>query len=100
MFIPIPEGLSLPADADTKPFDLSGKFILANGKLLPLMLGGSKVAMSEGESESEDEGPEQEAESEDGMEHGEDCNCPDCSGKKKGNGFMVAIETAMRPKMK
>ena len=111
MFIPIPSGLTLPKNADVQPFDLSGKFIVANGKLVPLMIGGQKVSM-----DSEEEGPEHEAaessdyeageqdeesESEDGMgemEHGKDCGCPDCVGKKKGNGFMVAIETAMRPK--
>lgn len=109
MFIPIPSGLTLPKDSDTQPFDLSGKFIVIKGKLVPLAIGGQKVSM-----DSEDEGPEHEAaessdyeageqdeESEDSMgemEHGEGCKCPDCEGKKKGNGFMVAIETAMRPK--
>lgn len=109
MYIPIPSGLTLPEDSDTQPFDLSGKFIVANGKLVPLMIGGQKIEMGGEEEESEDEGYESEeggeesegGESEDGMgemEHGGGCGCSDCEGKKKGNGFMVAIETAMRPK--
>jgi hypothetical protein len=102
MFIPIPSGLTLPEDSDVKPFDLSGKFIVANGKLVPLMIGGQKISMEEEESEDEEyESEEGGEESEDGMgemEHGGGCSCPDCEGKKKGNGFMVAIETAMRPK--
>jgi len=114
MFIPIPSGLTLPEDSDVKPFDLSGKFIVANGKLVPLMIGGQKISMDneddgeEGQAHEDAESPDFEAgedseESESGggmgkMEHGEGCGCPECEGKKKGNGFMVAIETAMRPK--
>ena len=103
MFIPIPSGLTLPEDSDTQPFELNGKFIVIKGKLVPLMIGGQKISMEGEEEESEDEGYESEEsegeESEGGeMEHGGGCGCSDCEGKKKGNGFMVAIETAMRPK--
>jgi len=100
MFIPIPSGLTLPEDSDTQPFELNGKFIVIKGKLVPLMIGGQKISMGEEGEESEgyeEEGSEEESEGGE-MEHGGGCSCPDCEGKKKGNGFMVAIETAMRPK--
>jgi len=96
MHIPIPEGLQLPQDANTKPFKLDGMFVVVGGKLMPLELGGQPVSMPESE---EDEGEDEE----EGGEHGgggEGCGCKECEQKKKGNGFMVAIETAMRPKMK
>jgi len=99
MFIPIPSGLTLPENSDTQPFELNGKFIVIKGKLVPLMIGGQKISMGEeGEEEGyEEEGSEEESEGGE-MEHGGGCGCSDCEGKKKGNGFMVAIETAMRPK--
>ncbi len=96
--LPIPEGISLPKDAASKPFTMSGKFLLHGDHLMALELDGYPVA-----------GPEMEYEEEYGKEEGEDegegecCGeykkgkmCPDCP--KQSGGFLVAIERAMKPR--
>lgn len=83
MLIPIPSGLTLPDDAEATPFDLSGQFIVSDGMLMPLMLGGQKIPMDGEGEEPEMEEPEMEEDM--GMGMG-------------GGGFMAAVETAMRPK--
>ena len=82
--IPVPTGLSLPSDAETKPFSLTGLFIQHGDKLMALELGNKTVSYGEGEDEDEDE------------EHGEEsCGCPKRGGGD-GGGFLVAIERAMK----
>jgi hypothetical protein len=91
--IPLPDGLPMPEDASTKPFRLSGMFLLRGGKLLPLELEGMAVPCEEG---YEDKEPEDENE-------GDGCcgayktgeMCEDCP--RRGGGFLVAIEKAMAP---
>ncbi len=91
--IPVPTGLSLPNDAEVKPFSLTGMFILRGDKLMALELGGKAVPCGE---EEEEEGEEKEGEEEGccgAYKNGEMCeNCP-----KQGGGFLVAIERAMKP---
>jgi len=111
--IPMPEGLSLPQDASTKPFKLDGLFIAVGNSLMPLQLGGMAIPQGGGhDEEGEDSG-------EDGGEDGE-C-CPECGGsgkmggmdsdmgggkgmnhmgsvEPKGNSFMIAIERSMKKK--
>ena len=84
--IPVPTGLSLPSDAETKPFSLNGLFIQHGDKLMALELGGKTVSYEGGEDEEDEEG-----------EYGEEpCGCPKRGGGG-GGGFLVAIERAMRP---
>jgi len=45
MYIPIPEGIQLPSDANVKPFKLEGTFISIGNSLLPLQLGGKPVML-------------------------------------------------------
>lgn len=94
--IPLPTGLSLPNDAETKPFSLTGMFILRGDKLMALELGGKTVPCGMEDGEKEEYGEEK--------EHGEgECcgaykegeMCDDCP--KQGGGFLVAIERAMKP---
>lgn len=101
MHIPIPEGLEVPQDGNTKPFKLSGMFVVMGGKLMPLELGGQPVAMPEHEGEEEGEDEEYE---------GGGGKCDKCGSKgkcemhgqeeeedtPKGNSFMVAIERSMK----
>ena len=99
MHIPIPEGLKLPQDAQTKPFKLDGMFVVMDGKLMPLELGGQPIAAPKNESENSEE---YEEESEGYEEEG--C-CDKCGGKgkmhgqegePKGNSFVIAIERSMK----
>jgi len=82
--IPVPTGLSLPSDAETKPFSLTGLFIRHGDKLMALELGDKTVSYGE-EEDDEDEGYDEEP----------------CGGPKRGGGggggFLVAIERAMKP---
>lgn len=101
--IPIPEGISLPKDAATKPFTMSGKFLLHGDHLMALELDGYPVAgpeMEDDEEEYSKEGGEDEGED---KGEGECCGeykngkmCPDCP--KQSGGFLVAIERAMKPR--
>lgn len=96
MLLPIPDGLQLPPDAATKPFSLSGKFLLMGGGLKPLELGGVAVEQSCGH-EEEDEEEEYEKEEDGccgGYKKGPEHMCPDCP--KKGVGFIVAVERALK----
>jgi hypothetical protein len=95
--IPVPTGLSLPDDAEVKPFSLTGMFILRGDKLMALELDGKTVPCGEEEEEDEDEEGEEGGEKEHGCcgayKHGEMCDdCP-----KQEGGFLVAIERAMKP---
>ena len=83
--IPVPTGLSLPSDAETKPFSLTGLYIRHGDKLMALELGDKTV--SYGEEEDEDEDDEHEDE--------KPCGCPK-QGGGDGGGFLVAIERAMK----
>ena len=112
----MPEGLSLPQDANTKPFKLDGLFIAVGNSLMPLQLGGMDVPQGgEHDEEGESEGEE--------SEEGGEC-CPECGGsgkmggmggmdsgmggdkgmshmggiEPKGNSFMIAIERSMKKK--
>jgi len=83
--IPVPTGLSLPRDAETKPFSLTGLFIRHGDKLMALELGDKTVSYGEEEDEYDE-----------GGEHGEEpCGCPKRGGGG-GGGFLVAIERAMK----
>lgn len=53
--IPLPTGLSLPNDAEVKPFSLTGMFILRGDKLMALELGGKTVPCDGEEEEDEEE---------------------------------------------
>jgi hypothetical protein len=110
--IPIPEGLKLPANAESKPFTAEVEFLVMDGMLMPVSVAGKPLPQEEPEMEEggeyEEEGGEMEAEGE--ME-GE--SCPECGGDKEkcrcgkmgkggggggedsGGGFMVAIERAL-----
>jgi hypothetical protein len=97
--IPLPDGIALPEDASTKPFNLSGMFLLRGDKLMALELDGKPVPCGEYEEEEEEEDEEEEGmdKEEDGCcgayRHGEMCkDCP-----KQGGGFLIAIERAMKP---
>jgi len=103
MHIPIPEGLKLPQDAQTKPFKLDGMFVVMGGKLMPLELGGQPVTAPENESENSEEYEEESGEGSEGYEE-EGC-CDKCGGKgkmygqekePKGNSFVIAIERSMK----
>jgi len=96
--IPLPTGLALPNDAETKPFSLTGMFILRGDKLMALELGGKAVPCGEKE---EEEGEEEEGEEGGDKEHG-CCGaykhgemCEDCQNQE--GVFIVAIERAMKP---
>lgn len=95
--IPLPTGLSLPNDAETKPFSLTGMFILRGDKLMALELGGKTVpcGMEEGEEEEEEGEGEGHGEGECCGAYKEGEMCDDCP--KQGGGFLVAIERAMKP---
>jgi hypothetical protein len=93
--IPLPTGLALPNDAETKPFSLTGMFILRGDKLMALELGGKTVPCDgeEEEEEGEEGGEEEEGGCCGAYKNGEMCeDCP-----KQGGGFLVAIERAMKP---
>lgn len=92
--IPLPTGLALPNDAETKPFSLTGIFILRGDKLMALELGGKTVPCDEEEEyEEEEEGEKEEGGCCGAYKNGEMCeDCP-----KQGGGFLVAIERAMKP---
>lgn len=84
--IPIPTGLSLPSDAETKPFRLTGLFIQHGDKIMALELE-NKIVSYESEEEEEEE--------DEGDDYGEKpCGCHKGDG---GGGFLVAIERAMKP---
>jgi hypothetical protein len=116
--IPIPEGLKLPANAESKPFTAEVEFLVMDGMLMPVSVAGVPIAQEqpemEEEGEYEEEGAEGEAEMEaegEGEMEGE--GCPECGGDKEkcrcgkmgkggggggedsGGGFMVAIERAL-----
>jgi hypothetical protein len=111
--IPIPEGLKLPANAESKPFTAEVEFLAMDGMLMPVSIAGVPIAQEEPEMEEGgeyEEGAEGEAEMEGEME-GE--GCPECGGDKEkcrcgkmgkggggggedsGGGFMAAIEQAL-----
>jgi len=116
--IPIPDGLKLPKDAETKPFTAEVEFLAMDGMLMPVSVAGMPIASEEPEMEEEEyeegaemeEGAEGEAEMEEGEEGGE--MCEKCGGDKakcgcgkmgkggpkseaEGGGFMIAIERAL-----
>lgn len=111
--IPIPDGLKLPKDAETKPFTAEVEFLAMDGMLMPVSVAGMPIAseepeMEEGEYEEEggemEEGAEGEAEMEEGGEMCEKCggdkdkcNCGKMGKESapEGGGFMVAIERAL-----
>ena len=82
--IPIPTGLSLPSDAETKPFSLTGLFIQHGDKLMALELGNKTISYEGGEEEEEEEEEDYDE---------KPCGCQKRGG---GGGFLVAIERAMK----
>ena len=82
--IPVPTGLSLPSDAETKPFSLTGLFIQHGDKLMALELGNKTISYEGGEEEEEGE--------EDDYDE-KPCGCQKRGG---GGGFLVASERAMK----
>jgi hypothetical protein len=100
--IPLPDGIALPEDASTKPFSLSGMFLLRGDKLMALELDGKPVPCGESAEEEDDEEGEGKEEGGMGKEEGGCCGayrhgemCKDCP--KQGGGFLIAIERAMKP---
>lgn len=121
--IPIPEGLKLPKDAESKPFTAEVEFLVMDGMLMPVSVAGKPLPESQPEMEEEGE-YEEGGEMEDGgeMEEGGEMEdekevCPECGGDKskcgcgkmggkpqnaakgesapEGGGFMIAIERAL-----
>ena len=119
-YIQIPEGLKVPANAESKPFTAEVQFIVSEGMLKPISIAGKAIPMeeeapSEGEEEMSEESAAPEGEMENEAPEGE--TCPECGGneencicgekgKAKGGpkgappegergGFMVAIERAL-----
>lgn len=90
----MPTGLSLPNDAETKPFSLTGMFILRGDKLMALELGG-KIVPCGGEEEEDGEEEEEGGEKECCGAYKEGHMCDDCP--KQEGGFLIAIERAMKP---
>ena len=104
--IPIPEGLKLPANAESKPFTAEVEFLVMDGMLMPVSVAGKPLPQEEPEMEEGGEYEEEGGEMEGEME-GE--GCPECGGDEKkcrcgkmgrggggeGGGFMVAIERAL-----
>ena len=84
--IPVPTGLSLPSDAETKPFSLTGLYIRHGDKLMALELGDKTVSYGEEEDEDEDDEDDEDE---------KPCGCPK-QGGGDGGGFLVAIERAMK----
>jgi hypothetical protein len=110
--IPIPEGLKLPANAESKPFTAEVEFLVMDGMLMPVSVAGKPLPQEQPEMEEEGEYEEGgEYEEEGGEMEGE--GCPECGGDKEkcrcgkmgkggggggedsGGGFMVAIERAL-----
>ena len=124
MYIPIPEGVQLPPNANIKPFKLDGIFIAIGNSLMPLQLGGKPVMLEKDAGEDPEheaqEGPAYEASESEGHEGGEGECCSTCGGsgkmdgmegmedmgdmgdmgdsKHKGNSFVIAIERSMKRK--
>jgi hypothetical protein len=112
--IPIPDGLKLPKDAETKPFTAEVEFLAMDGMLMPVSVAGMPIASEEPEMEEEEyeEGAEMEEGAEGAeMEEGDEM-CEKCGGDKakcgcgkmgkmgkesapEGGGFMIAIERAL-----
>lgn len=112
--IPIPEGLKLPADAETKPFTAEVEFLVMDGMLMPVAVAGKPIASEEPEMEEEEyEDESGEMEEDSGEMEGESGEmCSECGGDEKkcrcgkmgkggggggedSGGFMVAIERAL-----
>ena len=114
--IPIPEGLKLPANAESKPFTAEVEFLVMDGMLMPVSVAGKPLPQEEPEMEEEgeyeEEGAEGEAEGKmeaEGEMEGEGEMCSECGGDKakcgcgkmgkgggeEGGGFMIAIERAL-----
>ena len=111
--IPIPDGLKLPKDAETKPFTAEVEFLAMDGMLMPVSVAGMPIASEEPEMEEEEyeEGEMEEGEMEEGEGEGEEGGemCEQCGGDKakcgcgkigdrgapEGGGFMIAIERAL-----
>ena len=111
--IPIPDGLKLPKDAETKPFTAEVEFLAMDGMLMPVSVAGMPIASEEPEMEEEEyeEGEMEEGAEGGEMEEGEEGGemCEQCGGDKakcgcgkmggrgapEGGGFMIAIERAL-----
>jgi hypothetical protein len=110
--IPIPEGLKLPANAESEPFIAEVEFLAMDGMLMPVSVAGVPIAQEEPEMEEEGEYEEEGGEMEAGGEmegEGEGEMCSECGGDKEkcrcgkmgkggggeGGGFMAAIEQAL-----
>jgi hypothetical protein len=108
--IPIPEGLKLPENAETKPFTAEVEFLVMDGMLMPVAVAGKPLPQEQPEMEEEGEYEEEGGEMEGEVEmEGE--SCPECGGDKEkcgcgkmgkgggggedSGGFMVAIERAL-----
>ena len=76
--IPIPEGLKLPKDAESKPFTAEVEFLVMDGMLMPVSVAGKPLPESQPEMEEEGEYEEggEEGETEEG-EEGEDMSLSD-----------------------
>ena len=108
--IPIPKGLKLPANAESKPFTAEVEFLVMDGMLMPVSVAGKPLPQEEPEMEEEGEYEEEGAEGEaEGEMEGEGEMCSECGGDKakcgcgkmgkgggeEGGGFMIAIERAL-----
>jgi hypothetical protein len=114
--IPVPSGLKLPENATTQPFTAEVDFLLMNGMLMPISVAGVPLYAEPAESmeygeEYKSEGEEYESEGEEYESEGEEdgcCGaykkgpehmCPECPKKGgMGGGFLIAIESALKPK--
>jgi len=94
-YIQIPEGLKVPANAESKPFTAEVQFLVADGMLMPVSIAGKALAMEEDAPEEEEdmmseEAPESGGEMEEEMPKGEGM-----PPEKERGGFMIAIERAL-----
>lgn len=89
--ISIPEGLQLPDEAETKPFELKGMFLKKGDELVAVDIGGYPIPSDEdGE---EDEMEEETEESSDDGDKGDEK--PEESTKDRADSFIIAIERAL-----
>ena len=85
--ISIPEGLQLPDEAETKPFELKGMFLKKGDELVAVDIGGYPIPSDEdGEEEETDE-------SSDGGEMEDEKS--EESPKDRADSFIIAIERAL-----
>jgi hypothetical protein len=111
-YIQIPEGLKVPASAESKPFTAEVQFLVADGMLKPISIAGKAIPMGEASSEEEGMMSEESTAPDGSMEHEapegetcpecgddmENCSCEDMGkGMGKGKGMAKAAPKSAPP---